>query len=166
MAAEAEILFKTFLIWFSCISLGFWHFPVITSSLGFFEIGRTMGIQAIMLCYIWDLSSDSVTQVNRNRPPKETKRMGTYEIPVRLHQTFLLKSFVLHTSSNTAVKCALVILTVPFSAMSLCCRCQKCFERNYNDFWKLVSSSGKEILLLNLWDKAFMRSNHCRVFGN
>lgn len=93
-----------------------------------------MGIQAVMLCYIWDFSSDSVTQVNRNRSPKETKRLGAYEIPVRLHQTFLLKSFVLHASNNTGVKCALVILTVPFSAMSLCCRCQKCFERNYNDF--------------------------------
>lgn len=102
----------------------------------------------------------------RNGPLKETKRLGTYEIPVRLHQTFLLKFFVLHASNSMGVKCSLVILTVPFSAMSLCCRCQKCFERNCNDFWKLVSSSGKEILLLNLWERAFMRYNDCSVFGD
>lgn len=80
-----------------------------------------------------DFSSDSVMQVIRNGPPKETKRLGTYEIPFRLQQVLLLKSFVLDTSNNTGTKCALVILTVPISAMSLCCRCQKCFERNYND---------------------------------
>lgn len=124
-----------------------------------------MGIQAVMLCYMWDLSSDNVTWVNRNGPHKDTKRMGTYGIPVRLQQTFL-KSFVLCTSNNTGVKCTLVILTEPFSAILLCWTCQKCFEMYYNDFWKLVSSSGAEILLLNLWEKAFMRYNHCRVFGD
>lgn len=98
---------------------------------------------------------------------QEAKRLGTSEIPSKLHEAFLPKSFVLHVSNNTGLlKFALVILTVPFPAVSLCCRCQKCFEKNYSDFWKLVSSSGKEILLLNLWEKAFMRYNHCRVFGD
>lgn len=75
-----------------------------------------------------------------NGPLRKTKRSGTYEMPVRLYQTFLLQSFVLHASNNMGIKCTPVILLVPFSAMCLC-SCQKCFERNYNS-WKLVSSSG------------------------
>lgn len=96
---------------------------------------------------------------------RKTKRSGTHEMPVRLHQTFLPKSFVLHASNNMGINSTVVILLVPFSAMCLCCSCQKCFERNYN-FWKLMSSSGKEILLLCLWDKAFMRYNRYRVSGD
>lgn len=75
-----------------------------------------------------DFSSDSVMQVIRNGPPKETKRLGTYKIPFWLQQVLLLKSFVLDTFNNTGTKCALVILTVPISAMYLCCRCQNCLK--------------------------------------
>lgn len=88
------------------------------------------------------------------------------EIPVRLQQILLLKSFILQASNNIRAKYALVIFTVPFSAVSLCCRCLKCFGRNYNDFCKLVSSLGQEILLFNLWEKALMNYILCRIFGD
>lgn len=92
-----------------------------------------MGIKAVILSNVWDFSSDSVTCVNMNGPLRKTKRSGTYEMQVRLHQTFLLHTLVLHASKNMGTKFALVILLVLLLAVCLCCRCQKCSERNYND---------------------------------
>lgn len=64
-----------------------------------------MGNKVVILPNVWDFSSDSVRCVNRNGPLRKTKRSGIYEMRVRLHQTFLLQSLVLHASNNMGNKC-------------------------------------------------------------
>lgn len=86
-----------------------------------------MAIQTVIVSNGWDFSSDTVTCMNRNGPLRKTKSLGTYEMPVRLQQTFLLQSFVLHASNKMGVKCALVILLV--------------------FFWQLVSAAGAKCVL-------------------
>lgn len=136
-------------VWSTLGMTGFRPFPLILLSLDFFRLeGLCRSRLSCFVSYGKFLPAVLCKWIGVD--PTKKQKGWRCEIPVRLQQIFLLKSFILQDSNNIGdKKYSLVILTVPFFAMSPCCRCLKCFGRNYNDFLKLVSSLGQEVLFLN-----------------